>query len=880
MALFSRRDKTAEMAKAVAEELSKAGMSGSPYANSGYSVATPAQGGQGVIAVGEQSVPLPRPGGAFGAILGPSAPLLPMPIDQLLDESGRPLPRRYEYQVATNLNLTQTSVPFGVLRSLTEQCDIIHRCIEIRVSEIVKMDWSFAPSPQAINDIMEIENVSHAKASRIAREKYGKQLIELSAFWENPYVATHRGWVEWMTEFLWQHFAYDGVPVYPRYNLGKKVIGFDIIDSPTIKVLLDNRGDFPSPPEPAYQQILWGFPRGEFTASENADQELYAGPGRADQFVTDQLAYFVRNRRTSSPYGYSSVEQCIPAATLYLERQNWMRDEFQAGSTPKTWMRTNSQEMDHLKLAAFERVLNDKLTGTSSERHRVKVLPDGFDPVQMAQIDATYTEDYDSFIIKRIASCFGVSPQQLGVMPRGGMGSNKNGADGEADNAETVSKKPMENFIIEVINSLSRRFLGADKNITFVLNDDQSATNEEARAKTFQIALASGQLTLNDVRGEIGMPLYDDPSADEPYAMTANGPVYFRGTMATDGAGETTVQIAPEADSAPSEPPLDVSPAKDEITAEQVAFKKFLSKRVKAGKWRDFEFVYVAPDLAEQLNEQGRTLVKGTDTPKAPGATRPHFSELPGHDAKQEIADYYAPIIRKALAVTGVAQAITQAMSALKAAKPEDKAAAQMAVTHNVKMDKPALLKAVKDLYGDAGLKGTKLAMDQLGGAAKLGSGINGLVGGINWDKWTPGHPEAALKVADGGLETILRNANVMIHGIEQTTLRRIGDIIAEGLAVGATASEIGTNVDSVLGDPFRSDMIALTETQRAFNASSMDQYQLADLPGFTWIAYEGACPECLDLEGDHSFGDDYPPAHPNCRCAIVGMATEYSTEE
>ena len=242
--------------------------------------------------------------------------------------------------------------------------------------------------------------------------------------------------------------------------------------------------------------------------------------------------------------------------------------------------------------------------------------------------------------------------------------------------------------------------------------------------------------------GHIGMPLYDDPSADEPYAMTANGPVYFRGTMATDGDGETTVQIAPEADSAPSEPPLDVSPAKDEIAAEQVAFKKFLSKRVKAGKWRDFEFVYVAPDLAEQLNEQGRTLVKGTDTPKAPGATRPHFSELPGHDAKQEIADYYVPIIRKALAVTGVAQAITQAMSALKAA--EDKVPAQQAVTHNVKMDKEALLKAVRDLYGDAGLRGTKLAMDQLGGAAKLGSGINGLVGGINWDKWTPGHPEAA----------------------------------------------------------------------------------------------------------------------------------------
>ena len=163
----------------------------------------------------------------------------------------------------------------------------------------------------------------------------------------------------WMTEALWQVFTFDQLCVYPRYTLGDKLdaskgstvfpIGFDVIDAPTIKILLNNRGDIPHPQEgPAYQQILWGFPRGEFTASPDADGEFFSGPGRADQFLTDQLFVSIHNRRTWSVYGYSPVEQAIPAATEYLERQRWRRSEYQDGATPKTWMRTNSTELDEI----------------------------------------------------------------------------------------------------------------------------------------------------------------------------------------------------------------------------------------------------------------------------------------------------------------------------------------------------------------------------------------------------------------------------------------------------------------------------------------------------------------------------------------------------
>ena len=625
MALFRRKDKTLEMAKAIVAELEK-GANVGPYANVGYAQSA-AQMTQNMtpgtqIQVAGEAVAMPRPGGGFGAILGPSAPLLPAPLDPTLDESGRAVPRKYEYAVSQNLNITQTLVPYQVLKALVEQCDIIHRCVEIRVSEISKMDWSFTLSNSAITEIMQEENCSHAKAAKIGRERYGEEIARLTEFWENPYVATDRSMVEWMTEALWQVFTFDQLCIYPRYSIGAKLdakagdkvypIGFDVIDAPTIKILLDNRGDIPHPPLPAFQQILWGFPRGEFTASPDTEaQNLYSGAGRSGQFITDQMFVSVKNRRTWTVYGYSPVEQAIPAATLYLNRQRWMNAEYQEGVSPKTWMKSNSMEYDPVKMAALERVLNDKLAGSTAERHRVKLLPDGFEPVAMPSEDEKYKAEYDEFIIKRIASCFGVSPTALGVLPRSGLGGSGEHK-GQQDAVDAVSQRPMEAYVVEFINALSRRFLGMSKAVTFNLNDESNSADEAAKASAFKTALESGQMTLNDVRGDLGLPLYDMAEADEPFIVTSQGPQFLKGSLAIAASGETIGdkdEQTPEVPKVPEVPEVET----DRLEAEKAAFAKFVKARTKSGKWRDFEFVYADPIEAENLNTQGRLKVAGAD---------------------------------------------------------------------------------------------------------------------------------------------------------------------------------------------------------------------------------------------------------------------------
>ena len=921
MALFSRKKKNETLVTQIVAELQKAtgnNMGNTPYGGTGYAttsaampsqmVQSPGSGGQGLLQTpGTQANPLPRYSYDFGSQLGPSAPFLPAPLDPVFDDSGRALPRLWEYPVAWNLDLNQRTAPWSVLRSMADQIDIIHRCIEIKIAEITRLEWSFSVEDSTINQIMAEQNCSHAKAARIAREKYDEDIVKLREFWENPYPQLGRSFTEWMTEFLWQHFVFDGTPVYPRYNLGKNIIGFEIIDAPTIKVLLDNRGAVPATPAPAYQQILWGFPRGEYQASPESDGEFFNAPGKNNEYMRDQLAYFVRNRRTWSPYGYSCVEESIPSATLYLERQQWMKSEYQDGTMPMAFMETDSDEMDITRLAAFERVFNDRITGSNAERHRMKVLPRGFKPVFAPTIDERYKENYDNFLILRIATIFGVNPSALGIIPRSGLGGAGE-REGEAQSALTTSQKPLESFLVETINTLSRRFLDTDKNITFAFDDDDDNVKAlETKSKAYQVSLESGQMTMNDVRGELGMPLYDMPEADEPFIVAGNQVQFLNGLLEQNAAGETvgmkenvnvgtqTQSQKPEETQSPQSSQSGDKGKQTEAVVEQKSvhaeeifeFARFIKSRTKTGKWRAFDFVTVNEELADKLNSDAYFIVKGTspmpenlvdwalsitkaqisDNPKGL-LTKRSISDLPGIEHKLKIEEHYKPQIQKAIAdsVSGIDAAIAQALST------EKKVGAD--VLSKIKFDIRPLKKIITNTLLDGGLVGSAYAVRQLDkyGATGVSQLTNAAIG-FDWANWKPGDPIAASLVSDGKLRKTLNGINLTITGIKKTTVDRIGNLIGDGIAQGLPATAIGKTIDAFINDPARAEMIAITETNRAYNEGAVDQYSQFGVSEWEWVAYDDACPDCLDIEanGPYSTNDSQavPPEHPNCRCTV-----------
>ena len=99
-----------------------------------------------------------------------------------------------------------------------------------------------------------------------------------------------------------------------RRNRGGEIIGLDIVDGSTIKVLLDDTGRRPQPPAPAYEQIIHGRPW---------------------RLVTrDELIYMPRNPRPHKAYGFSPVEQIVMTVNIALRRQAMQLQHFTDGNVP------------------------------------------------------------------------------------------------------------------------------------------------------------------------------------------------------------------------------------------------------------------------------------------------------------------------------------------------------------------------------------------------------------------------------------------------------------------------------------------------------------------------------------------------------------------
>ena len=96
---------------------------------------------QQVPASGTTATPLDRAPEDYTVPFAPGRPLIPALINPPR-EDGRADPRRYEYPVAWNLQITETrDVPFRTLRQVADGADLVRKCIQVVKNQISGMDW-------------------------------------------------------------------------------------------------------------------------------------------------------------------------------------------------------------------------------------------------------------------------------------------------------------------------------------------------------------------------------------------------------------------------------------------------------------------------------------------------------------------------------------------------------------------------------------------------------------------------------------------------------------------------------------------------------------------------------------------------------------------
>lgn len=139
---------------------------------------------------------------------------------------------------------------------------------------------------------------------------------------------------------------------------------------------------------------------------------------------------------------------------------------------------------------------------------------------------------------------------------------------------------------------------------------------------------------------------------------------------------------------------------------------------------------------------------------------------------------------------------------------------------------------------------------------------------------------------SEGGLEDNPDAAWAIDDATRELIAGDVTQAIEEGWSTGDLARHLTS--ESYGFSERRAETIARTEIIRANNAGNMAGYRASGVvQGKIWLAgNEGdgdACDDCeanadegvIGLEEDFGSGDDAPPAHPNCRCAVAPVVDD-----
>jgi hypothetical protein len=444
---------------------------------------------------------------------GPGFRIRPEAINNLRNDTGRPDPRIYEYPIAWNLRTEQQRlIPWSTLRSAS-LAPLVRPIITKRQKDLTSLSWDVTITRGAIEKAAK-SALGTAAAADALQDKFAGDIERVSQFWKYPDLEQGYTFRDWLWQLAEEQLTLDAMAISPRVTYGGDTFGFRILDGSTIKPMLDPTGARPMPPAPAYQQILYGFPRGEWTADLNDN-------GDVEGYPADQLIYRRRAVRTFSPYGMSPVEESLADLDLFLKRHGWMRAEYTEGTLAEAYLKSPQDLIwSPQQLLEYERDLNDSVSGSTQERHRMRMLPPGVDPVITGDTAERYKPEYDVYVVALVATHFGEHPEELGFT----IGRNQLSGSGATESARQTSAEsglfPDARYYAQLITHLSREYLGLPRECEFKFLDIESEdpTQDDAIAVA---QIADGRKTLNEERDRLGFPRYDNPLADEPMIITA-----------------------------------------------------------------------------------------------------------------------------------------------------------------------------------------------------------------------------------------------------------------------------------------------------------------------------------------------------------------------
>jgi SPP1 gp7 family putative phage head morphogenesis protein len=810
---------------------------------------------------------LPGQGMTSSTFLGPNAPIYPA------DGVSR-FPRGFEFPAGYNISArprSRSRMSFYAMKMLIDNYDIAQIAIRHLQNSLSSYEFALVPIEGWDGDVT--REVAYAKS--ILRKPDGVNYFR-----------------PWLRKYLKSILRYDAGTLYRmRLNSGR-AYGLKVINGETIAPLIDGWGDRPTGDAPAYVQFINGM-----TWNWLLDSDLIYQPMHPDD---------------DSPYGSPAIEGIVTAANTDLRLQLFLMQTFTEGNIPAGFgMAPDTWSPD--QILDFQQAFDAFTTGSPEAKTQIRFIPGGM-ALQfpaLSSFDAANAEEA-KWLMQKTAAMFSVTPDDLGFT----QNSNRSVGESQADVSQKVGDVPLAHHIDEILSGFMQDDLGLPLEFQFDLGGEEE--DRLATSKSDEVYIKNGVVSSSEIRelrfgktdnmGEIvprfiftpaggAMPvsalLAASPQVDPENALPLEGvippatPQVAQPAALTSLSGASVAKsesVGVTADTGYTGNPL--KSGEDDEDEELAKFAKFRKSRLRLGKWWDFTFEHVDPEMGRQLNAAGRAkLSKAVPEDDAAFLAEPLTKswrdgapKTPQHQYDLVITDYYSPAIATALEnmVDAVPLAsIIDSVSGLlvKSAETDALAQAVRAKLSGTQLSTDALEQIIRQVIVDGYLAGGHAGMLQVGAHAVTLSGAMGAAEvNTDWGSWVPGNTAAALKDADGGLRALLDGSNITVKGIAQTTLDQIGNKIASGLAAGDPSDKIGRDIRSDVGAKFRADMIAHTETARAVTSATFDVYQANDIEEWDLLDSSDTNDECADIAaaGPYPAGDmtNAPPIHPMCRCS------------
>jgi len=399
-------------------------------------------------AINPLNVPQIDDGDAF---FGPQNPVQPIVSAQ---QQSSVVGRQFDFAPGYNLRQrprAEESVSYHQMRALADNCDVLRLVIETRKDQIAKMQFAVRP----------IDNDKEPDA----------RCAEVQSFLKSP--DGESTWHTWLRAVLEEVFVTDAASIYPWLNNDGSPYRFELVDGATIKRVLNVRGRTPDLPLPAYQQVLKGVPAVDYTR--------------------DELIYMPRNRRVNKVYGFSPVEQIVQTVNIAIRRSLYQLQYYTEGSTPDLLFACPPEwQMSQIK--EFSDYWQSQLSGQSSERRRVQMIPHGIAPINTK--DQILKDDYDEWLARIICYAFSVPPTAFS------KAVNRATAQTAQESSLQEGLQPLTLWIKSLMDKIIQQYFGyADLEFSWA---DERAVAPLDQNTIDDTNVKNGTATINEIRASRG----------------------------------------------------------------------------------------------------------------------------------------------------------------------------------------------------------------------------------------------------------------------------------------------------------------------------------------------------------------------------------------